>query len=75
LGFLRFILFVEVIKSPEKVGFCPLLFQKWAALKISNCNDCRVLCPLSHFFLLFNVIKKLILYINKANKSGQMGFL
>jgi len=37
---------------PKKLGFCPVFFQKWAALEPSIHAGLRVFCPLAHFFFL-----------------------
>jgi hypothetical protein len=56
--------------GPLFLGFGPLLKSKPGQLKPSNCNGLRHFGPLSHFFLLLIVIKKLINIYNRANKSG-----
>jgi hypothetical protein len=56
--------------GPKKVGFGPVSFSKVGQLKPSDCNGFSRFGPLSHFFLLLIVIKKLINIYNRANKSG-----
>lgn len=66
------LIFVRTKKGfgPLFLGFGPLLFSKPGQLKPSNCNGSSRFGPLSHFFLLLIVIKKIINIYNRANKTG-----
>lgn len=44
---------------PKKVGICPVLKSKVGTRIRVNHAGLRVFCPLSHFFLLFNMIKSI----------------
>lgn len=55
---------------PTFVVFCPLSKWKTGLKKPSIYAGLRTFCPLSHFFLLFNMNKKIIKIYKLAKKSG-----
>ena len=63
------LIFVRTFENfgPLFLTFGPLLFSKPGQRKRGNTNVCRHRGPLSHFFLLLNVIKNIINIYNRAN--------
>ena len=59
------LIFIRTFENfgPLFLTFGPLLFSKPGQRKRGNTNVCRHRGPLSHFFLLLNVIKKYNKYI------------
>ena len=55
---------------PTFVVFCPLPKRETGLKKPSIYAGLRVFCPLSHFFLLINMNKKIIKIYKVAKKSG-----
>jgi len=72
-GFAHFLRATSQMESqflPTFVVFCPLPKRETGLKKPSIYAGLRVFCPLSHFFLLINMNKKIIKIYKVAKKSG-----